>query len=106
MRYIAILLGLAAHLTIIATDLYAQEVSADTLTRPMELSTRVHTEARLQADLAALQQYRDECREAAPDFAHVTNLSVLAAHLYYSGWSHRLRQCRGWTAASEFSGKR
>ena len=58
MRYIAILLGLAAHLTIITIDLYAQEVSADTHTRPMELSARVHTEARLQADLAALQQYR------------------------------------------------
>ena len=58
MRYIAILLGLAAHLTIITIDLYAQEMSADTHTRPMELSARVHTEARLQADLAALQQYR------------------------------------------------
>ena len=58
MRYIAILLGLAIHLTIIATDLCAQDVSADIFTRPMELSARVHTEARLQADLVALQQYR------------------------------------------------
>ena len=58
MRYIATLLGLAAHLTIVTTDLYAQEASADTLTRPMELSASVHTEARLQADLVALQQYR------------------------------------------------
>ena len=58
MRYIAILLGLAVHFTIIATDVYGQEVSADTLKRPIELSARVHTQARFQDDLTALQQYR------------------------------------------------
>jgi len=58
MRYIAILLGLVTHLAIITTDLYAQTVPAAAAARPMELSARIHTEARLQADLEAVQRYR------------------------------------------------
>ena len=58
MRYAAILFGLAAHLAFITSDLCAQEVSADTVRQSIELPARVHTEARFQADLAALQKYR------------------------------------------------
>ena len=67
MRYIAILLGITTHLAITATTLYAQAGSDDTPVRRMELSARIHTEARLQADLEAFQEHRP----AYPFWQHI-----------------------------------
>ena len=69
MSYKTILFGLAIHLATTATDLCAQDVPAEPppqqsvsgeqpLLPPVELSAGAHVEARLQADLVALQQHR------------------------------------------------
>ena len=67
MRYIAILLGITTHFAITATTLYAQAGSDDAPVRRMELSARIHTEARLQADIEAFQEHRP----AYPFWQHI-----------------------------------
>ena len=66
MRYIAVLLGFVAHVAVATTDLYAQTVAGGE-SPPTELSAWSHTEARLQADFAAVQQHRP----AYPFWQHI-----------------------------------